>query len=108
VIDTIGADLRAGKRVLLGHGTTPFIWNGKTDVLRFRSNTLLELIVARQTPVLASITKGVQQASYDRVYLWRGDFAAATLPRSYRVVGTIEHAGPEPLPVDLRMGWGQW
>jgi len=106
LIDTIGADLRAGKRVLLGHGTTPLIWNGSTDVPRFRSNTILELSVGGKTQLLAAIQDKVERARYDRVYGLSGDASTGILARRYSEVGTMQHAEPQPFPLVLPMGWG--
>ncbi|HLY36628.1 MAG TPA: hypothetical protein VKU61_01240, partial [Candidatus Binatia bacterium] len=94
-----GADLRAGRRVLLAHGTTPLIWNGSREVPLDRGNTILELLYGKRMDLTAKMTERFQTRYYDRIYAM-GNWYIWNIPviqQQYREVRRI--ARPEILRV---------
>jgi len=91
----IQADVAAGRRVLLGHGTMPLIRAGATAVPRDRANTTLELLAAGRTAELRPMVRRFHDGFYDRIYLNSNWYDGMTLAISerYRETGAIEQAG---------------
>ena len=93
-VDAVGNDLRAGRRVLLAHGTTPLIWNGARDVPLDRGNTVLEYMFGGRLDLAQKMTERIQARHYDRIYVntrwyfWQ----MPLIEKHYREVQRIPHA----------------
>ena len=100
LIDAVGNDVRAGRRVLLAHGTTPLLWNGARDVPLDRGNTVLEYMFGGRLDLTSKMIERIQTHYYDRIYVnsrwyfWQ----TATIEKNYREVQRIPHA-------EVRGGW---
>ena len=92
----VGRDLRAGKRVLVAHGTAFQLRNQSRQIPLDRSNSFLELKVAGKTGQTGT-ERRLREKYYDRIYLnsiWYSPRVNATLPENYREVARI------PAPID--------
>ncbi len=109
LIDRIGEDVRAGRRVLLAHGTTPLIRNGVLEVPRDRANTMMEIVMARRPDLLAPMRARLAASAYDRVYAmkWR-EYMEPGLGRHYRQVGTIAKVTQPALVASFPIDWLVW
>jgi hypothetical protein len=100
LIDAIGNDVRAGRRVLLAHGTTPLIWNGVRDVPLDRGNTVLEYMFGGRLDLTQKMLDRLQTRYYDRIYVnsrwyfWQ----TSIIEKHYHEVQRIPHA-------EVRGGW---
>jgi hypothetical protein len=111
----VARDLKGGKRVLVAHGATFLIRNGRRDVPLDRANSLLELNVAGNHDFAA--TRGrIVDKYYDTIYLnsdWYPAEIRAAIERNYREVarvpGTIDQGkfwyvnGYQGLTIDTRV-----
>jgi hypothetical protein len=94
LVDAVGNDLRAGRRVLLAHGTTPLIWNGARDVPLDRGNTVLEYTFGGRLDLTRKMTDRIEARYYDRIYVnsrwyfWQ----MSLIEKHYREVQRIPHA----------------
>jgi len=69
LIDAVGNDVRAGRRVLLAQGTTPLLWNGARDVPLDRGNTVLEYTFGGRLDLTRKMTDRIEARYYDRIYV---------------------------------------
>jgi hypothetical protein len=96
LIGAVGADLRAGRRVLLSRGTTPFLANGISTAPLDREPTLGEFLLAGRLDVLESARRRLATGYYDRLYLM-DEFLPAVLqlPKErYQKVAGIPRPSP--------------
>lgn len=94
MVSSVGADLRDGRQVLLGHGTTPLIRAGTTAVPRDREYTVLEITAARRNDVLVQMQARWRSRVYDRIYviypgLMLSEAERRILATEYRQVGHL-------------------
>jgi hypothetical protein len=94
----IADDLRQGRRVLVGHGTTFQIRAGDLSVPRDRANSMLELTAGGRAH-LAGIFARIEAHHYDRIYLnsiWYDGAVQAAVSAAYRIERRIEPAADVP------------
>jgi hypothetical protein len=100
-IELVKQDLDAGKRVLVGHGTTVLIRAGKRDVPIDRMNSLLELVGSGLSQRAHTLDR-IKARQYDRIYVpdwppyycanWYGPEVEQAIRANYHRVGQIPPA----------------
>lgn len=93
---SVARDLKAGKRVLVAHGTSFFIRNKSREIPLDRSNSFLELTVAGKGGMTGT-ERRIREHYYDKIYvnsLWYPPEIQKVLLENYREVARI------PAPVD--------
>ncbi len=88
----IAEDVRAGKRVLLPHGTTPLLRAGVREAPLDRANSFLELREAK-LDALAGTRERIEHRHYDAIYLFASEYYGQqitdAIERNYREVQLI-------------------
>ncbi len=88
----VAEDVRAGRRVLLPHGTTPLLRAGIREAPLDRANSFLELRQA-QVDALAGTRERIEHRHYDAIYLFVSDYygqeIADAIERNYREVQLV-------------------
>ena len=88
---SVAKDLKAGKRVLVAHGTSFLIRNKSRQIPLDRSNSFLELAVAGKTG-MTGIERRIRERYYDKIYLnsvWYPPGINQVLLENYREVARI-------------------
>lgn len=88
----VNADLQAGRKVLIGHGTMYLLKAGSEEVPLDRANSILELKAAGFESLL-QFPERIRQRYYDRLYLtvehWFPPPFLAEIERHYEVVDIV-------------------
>ena len=101
---SIAQDLKAGRRVLVAHGTEFLIRNRSRQIPLDRSNSFLELTVAGKGN-LTGTEKRFREHYYDRIYLnsvWYPPELHLIMLANYREVARI----PAPVDRSSTLQWG--
>jgi Dolichyl-phosphate-mannose-protein mannosyltransferase len=107
ILTAVGADLKAGRRVFLSAGTTPFIRDGSSAVLLDRNESLAEVWWAGKKDVLDAMMRRFADGDYDRLY-FVGGWAVPTIKlpvERYVKVGEIPGAAAPWLAPFLLPYW---
>jgi hypothetical protein len=109
LIDRVGEDVRAGRRVLLGGGTTPLIRNGLLEPPRDRGNTMMEVAMAGRGDLLGPMQYRLKARTYDRIYAnaWP-EYLGWQLVEQYARIGSIAAAKRPALGRNVPLQWGLW
>lgn len=93
--DSVNRDVKAQRKILIGHGTEFLIHAGSEAVPLDRANTILEMNLGK-IGESSAMKERLRQQYYDRIYLlaskWYGPEMLAVINENYREESTIKGA----------------
>jgi hypothetical protein len=103
----IRADVQAGRRVLLPHGTAVLLRAGVQEIPKDRMASCLDLGVSGRG-ALAATRARIESKQYDRIYWvagWYGPEITELVEANYKIVATLPSDGDDPGTSMLCLGY---